>query len=46
MYRRLGPVGLLGSAPLLMIYHLCCGLCVILGAARHFAKRGPTAQPA
>lgn len=46
MLRRLGPVGALGSAPLLMIYHLCCGLCVIVGTARHFAKRGPTPQPA
>jgi hypothetical protein len=39
MYRRLGPVGVLGSAPLLMIYHLCCGLCVIVGTAKHMAKR-------
>ena len=38
MYRRLGPVGGLGSAPLLMIYHLCCGLCVILGTAKHLAR--------
>lgn len=45
MYRRLGPVGALGSAPLLMIYHLCCGLCVILGTARHLTRR-PTPLPA
>lgn len=37
--RRLGPLGLVGGVPLLLIYHLCCGLCVIIGTARHFAKR-------
>jgi hypothetical protein len=45
MRRRLGPVGLVGSLPLLMIYHLCCGLCVIVGTARHFTRRS-AAQPA
>jgi GT2 family glycosyltransferase len=43
--RRLGPVGLLSGAPLLMIYHLCCGLSVIVGTARHLARR-PASLPA
>jgi hypothetical protein len=37
--RRLGPLGLLGGVPLLLIYHLCCGLSVIIGTAKHVAKR-------
>lgn len=36
--RRLGPLGLLGGVPLLLIYHLCCGLSVIIGTAKHVAK--------
>lgn len=45
MYRRLGPQGLLSSAPLLMIYHLCCGLCVIIGVAKHAVRRSRAAAP-
>jgi GT2 family glycosyltransferase len=45
LHRRLGPVGLLAGAPLLMIYHLCCGVSVIVGTARHLARR-PASMPA